>query len=162
HSQERLKINQTIGDWYSKDLTTKTTKFTKCAMKYRFFERKNRYFIAFRQFFVSLCVLRGLFFTDWAILSSKIFSAEFPIRAETISLLQSLTERRDFDEILERIVRILMNRIMSRLGLILTLVALTSSVAAAQEFQKSYNLGAGGRISVSSISGNVSVTGYDG
>ncbi len=42
----------------------------------------------------------------------------------------------------------------------LSLVMITT--AAAQDFRKSYNLGAGGRISISNISGNVSVRGYNG
>jgi hypothetical protein len=41
-------------------------------------------------------------------------------------------------------------------------VILTSVLAAAQDFQKKYEIGAGGHINVSSVSGNVTVTGYDG
>jgi len=42
------------------------------------------------------------------------------------------------------------------------LVALLAVTAAAQDFQKSYQLPAGGSIRVGNISGDVSVTGYDG
>ena len=41
-------------------------------------------------------------------------------------------------------------------------VAVASVGASAQDFQKSYNLPPGGRIAVSSMSGNVTVTGHDG
>ncbi|HXG91247.1 MAG TPA: DUF4097 family beta strand repeat-containing protein [Blastocatellia bacterium] len=37
-----------------------------------------------------------------------------------------------------------------------------AGAAAAQDFQKSYNIGAGGQISIGNISGDVIVTGYDG
>ncbi|HVF88776.1 MAG TPA: DUF4097 family beta strand repeat-containing protein [Blastocatellia bacterium] len=46
------------------------------------------------------------------------------------------------------------------LSAFLSLVMITT--AAAQDFKKSYNLGAGGQIRVSNISGNVSVKGYNG
>ncbi|HXG64566.1 MAG TPA: DUF4097 family beta strand repeat-containing protein [Blastocatellia bacterium] len=55
-----------------------------------------------------------------------------------------------------------MNRVLFRLlastAFTLTLVA----AAAAQDFQKSYNLGEGGRIRIGSVSGDVTVTGYEG
>lgn len=41
-------------------------------------------------------------------------------------------------------------------------IGFASAGASAQDFQKSYNLPPGGRIAISSMSGNVTVTGYDG
>ncbi len=40
-------------------------------------------------------------------------------------------------------------------------VLLAAALAVAQDFQKNYNLPAGGQISVTNISGDVKVTGYD-
>jgi hypothetical protein len=44
----------------------------------------------------------------------------------------------------------------------LFLIAIASVSVSAQEFQKSYSVGAGSRISVRNVSGDVIVTGYDG
>lgn len=52
-----------------------------------------------------------------------------------------------------------MFRVLS-ISAFLSLVMITT--AAAQDFKKSYNLGAGGHISISNVSGNVSVRGYNG
>jgi len=56
-----------------------------------------------------------------------------------------------------------MNRRLFRLSIIsaaLTLMA--AGAASAQDFQKSYRLGANGQISIGTVSGDVKVTGYDG
>ena len=42
------------------------------------------------------------------------------------------------------------------------LLALTAAAAAAQDFQKTYQLGPDGQVSIRNVSGNVIVTGYDG
>ncbi|HEX8091841.1 MAG TPA: DUF4097 family beta strand repeat-containing protein [Blastocatellia bacterium] len=55
-----------------------------------------------------------------------------------------------------------MSKILFRLTAASVFVILTSALCAAQEFQKKYEIGAGGHINVSSVSGNVTVTGYDG
>ncbi|HVG17951.1 MAG TPA: DUF4097 family beta strand repeat-containing protein [Blastocatellia bacterium] len=55
-----------------------------------------------------------------------------------------------------------MSKILFRLTAASALVILTSALAFAQDFQKKYEIGAGGHINVSSVSGNVTVTGYDG
>jgi hypothetical protein len=55
-----------------------------------------------------------------------------------------------------------MKRIVSRLASISLFFVLASIVASAQDFKKSYQLAAGGEISISSVSGDVTVTGYDG
>lgn len=57
----------------------------------------------------------------------------------------------------------MMNKLTFRLLLSAALVcALLALTAAAQDFQRSYNLGAGGTVNVRSISGDVKVTGYEG
>ena len=55
-----------------------------------------------------------------------------------------------------------MNKILFRLTAASMFVVLTSVLAAAQDFQKKYEIGAGGQINISSVSGNITVTGYDG
>ena len=55
-----------------------------------------------------------------------------------------------------------MRRILFRLTAASMFVILTSILAFAQDFQKKYEIGAGGHINVSSASGNVTVKGYDG
>lgn len=44
----------------------------------------------------------------------------------------------------------------------LALCALAAVSAAAQDFQRSYNLGAGGSVEISNVSGDINLTGYDG
>ena len=48
------------------------------------------------------------------------------------------------------------------LGIALAFLFLAASSAAAQDFQKTYELGAGGRVQISNISGDIVVTGYEG
>jgi Putative adhesin len=55
-----------------------------------------------------------------------------------------------------------MSKTLFRLTAASMFVILTSVLAGAQDFQKKYEIGAGGHINVSSVSGNVKVTGYDG
>ena len=55
-----------------------------------------------------------------------------------------------------------MNKLSIRLITVSILLALVGLTAAAQDFQRSYNLGAGGSVSVRNISGDVVVTGYNG
>jgi hypothetical protein len=55
-----------------------------------------------------------------------------------------------------------MSRILYRLAVAVSFLIFTAAIVAAQDFKKSYSLGAGGEISIRSVSGNVVVTGYDG
>ena len=55
-----------------------------------------------------------------------------------------------------------MNRAYSRLIAVCSVVLLTSIVGAAQDFSKKYELAAGGHINIHSVSGNVTITGYNG
>lgn len=55
-----------------------------------------------------------------------------------------------------------MSKILFRLTAASMFVIVMSALALAQDFQKKYEIGAGGHINVSSVSGNVTVTGYDG
>ncbi|HKP14221.1 MAG TPA: hypothetical protein VJZ91_19015, partial [Blastocatellia bacterium] len=55
-----------------------------------------------------------------------------------------------------------MNRIYPRFIAICGFVLLASAVCAAQDFSKRYELGPGGHINISSVSGDVKVTGYNG
>ena len=55
-----------------------------------------------------------------------------------------------------------MNKLSIRLMTFSILLVLVGLTASAQDFQRSYNLGAGGSVSVRNISGDVVVTGYDG
>ena len=55
-----------------------------------------------------------------------------------------------------------MRKILFRITAASMFVTLMSVLAVAQDFQKKYELGAGGHINVSSASGNVTVKGYDG
>jgi Putative adhesin len=55
-----------------------------------------------------------------------------------------------------------MKRAYSRLIAVCGFVLLASSVCAAQDFSKKYELAAGGRINIHSVSGNVTVAGYNG
>jgi hypothetical protein len=48
------------------------------------------------------------------------------------------------------------------LGVALAFVFLAAGSASAQDFQKSYEIGAGGRVQISNISGEIVVTGYEG
>ena len=54
------------------------------------------------------------------------------------------------------------NRAGLRLAVAVVCLMAAAATLAAQDFQKSYRLGAGSRISVRNVSGNVVVTGYDG
>ena len=53
-------------------------------------------------------------------------------------------------------------RAYSRLFLLVAIVLLGCSVSFAQDFTRKYTLPAGGHFIISSVSGNVSITGYDG
>lgn len=53
-------------------------------------------------------------------------------------------------------------RTLLRLSVVLACLGLLSVAVAAQDFQRTYRLGAGGRINIRNISGQVIVTGYDG
>lgn len=56
-----------------------------------------------------------------------------------------------------------MFRFLVRAGIVASFCCLLSvSAAMAQDFQRSYQLGAGGSIRVSNVSGNINVSGYDG
>ncbi len=55
-----------------------------------------------------------------------------------------------------------MNKLSIRLMIFSLLIALAGFTASAQDFQRSFNLGAGGSVSVRNVSGNVVVNGYDG
>ncbi|MFN0111429.1 MAG: DUF4097 family beta strand repeat-containing protein [Blastocatellia bacterium] len=55
-----------------------------------------------------------------------------------------------------------MNKLSIRLMIFSLLIALAGFTASAQDFQRSYNLGAGGSVNVRNISGDVIVNGYDG
>src|SRR4051795_5323591 len=55
-----------------------------------------------------------------------------------------------------------MNRAYSRLIAVCSVVLLISIVGAAQDFSKKYELAAGGHINIHSVSGNVTITGYNG
>lgn len=55
-----------------------------------------------------------------------------------------------------------MKRTTCRLIAICTFVLLTALAGAAQDFSKKYELGAGGHINIHSVSGNITVTGYNG
>jgi len=55
-----------------------------------------------------------------------------------------------------------MNKLSLRAMALSALLALIAVTASAQDFQRSYNLGAGGSVSVRNISGDVIVNGYDG
>ena len=55
-----------------------------------------------------------------------------------------------------------MNRAYSRLIAVCSMVLLASIACAAQDFSKKYELAAGGHINIHSVSGNVTVTGYNG
>jgi Toastrack DUF4097 len=55
-----------------------------------------------------------------------------------------------------------MNRAYSRLIAVGVFVLLSAMVGAAQDFSKKYEVGAGGHITVHSVSGNVTITGYNG
>lgn len=55
-----------------------------------------------------------------------------------------------------------MNKLSIRLMALSALIALIGVTASAQDFQRSYNLGAGGSVNVRNISGDVIVTGYEG
>ncbi len=50
-----------------------------------------------------------------------------------------------------------------RLSVVSAIISLAfAATASAQDFEKSYRISAGGQVSVSNISGDVVVTGYDG
>ncbi len=55
-----------------------------------------------------------------------------------------------------------MKRNLNTLALTGIMLALVASTAAAQDFQKSYRLSAGGSVSLRNASGNMKITGYDG
>lgn len=55
-----------------------------------------------------------------------------------------------------------MKRNLHALALSGIMLALVASTAAAQDFQKSYRLSAGGSVSLRNASGNMKITGYDG
>lgn len=55
-----------------------------------------------------------------------------------------------------------MNRAYSRLIAVCSFVLLVSMGCAAQDFSKKYELAAGGHINIHSVSGNVTITGYNG
>lgn len=55
-----------------------------------------------------------------------------------------------------------MKRNLNTLALACIMLALIASSAAAQDFQKSYHLSAGGNVSLRNASGNMKITGYDG
>ena len=56
-----------------------------------------------------------------------------------------------------------MNRTLFRFSIAIAVVGFVlSSTAAAQDFQKTYRIGAGGQIRIGNVSGDVFVTGYDG
>jgi hypothetical protein len=55
-----------------------------------------------------------------------------------------------------------MNRNSLRLAFVMLCLSLVSAVALAQDFQKSYRLAQGSRVSVKNVSGDVVVKGYDG
>jgi len=55
-----------------------------------------------------------------------------------------------------------MIRTLFRCALVVACLGLISAAAAAQDFERSYRLSAGGRINIRNISGNVEVAGYDG
>ena len=55
-----------------------------------------------------------------------------------------------------------MNKLSLRLMIFSLLIGLTGIAASAQDFQRSYNLGAGASVSIRNVSGDVTVTGYDG
>ena len=55
-----------------------------------------------------------------------------------------------------------MNKISTRLMLVVVCVCLSSLVIVAQDFQKSYRLAQGNRVSIKNVSGDVIVKGYDG
>ncbi len=55
-----------------------------------------------------------------------------------------------------------MNKISTRLMLVTACVCLSSFVIFAQDFQKSYRLAQGNRVSIKNVSGDVIVKGYDG
>jgi hypothetical protein len=57
----------------------------------------------------------------------------------------------------------IMTRIIFRLALLLACCGLVFvTTATAQDFQKTYRIGAGGSVNIRNVSGNVIVTGYDG
>ena len=55
-----------------------------------------------------------------------------------------------------------MNKFSTRLMLVVACVCLSSLVIVAQDFQKSYRLAQGNRVSIKNVSGDVIVKGYDG
>ena len=55
-----------------------------------------------------------------------------------------------------------MKRNLSNFALACGFLLAFASIAAAQDFQKSYRLSAGGNVSIRNVSGNIKVTGYDG
>lgn len=55
-----------------------------------------------------------------------------------------------------------MNKFSLRLAALSALIALAGMTASAQDFQRSFNLGAGGSVNVRNVSGDVIVNGYDG
>ncbi|MBS1788359.1 MAG: DUF4097 family beta strand repeat protein [Acidobacteria bacterium] len=55
-----------------------------------------------------------------------------------------------------------MSKLSLRLMMFLILIALAALTVSAQDFQRTYNLGPGGSVSIHNISGDVIVTGYDG
>src|SRR5216110_3384883 len=55
-----------------------------------------------------------------------------------------------------------MNRAYSRLIAVGMFILLAAMGCAAQDFSKKYELGAGGHINIHSVSGNVTINGYDG
>jgi Putative adhesin len=82
-------------------------------------------------------------------------------QCETFSKASSLTGRKDQLKRFER--SLVMKRRLIGLTVISAALCLAlAGAAAAQDFQKSYRLGAGGLISIGTVSGDVSVTGYDG
>lgn len=55
-----------------------------------------------------------------------------------------------------------MKKIFLRLSLLSVLIGLAFITASAQEFQKSYNLGAGGSVNIRNVSGDINISGYNG
>jgi hypothetical protein len=62
----------------------------------------------------------------------------------------------------ERSVRVMRRKTFSKLVGTVVLCLAAAGAAAAQDFQRSYNLEAGGTISIINVSGDVVLTGYDG
>jgi Toastrack DUF4097 len=55
-----------------------------------------------------------------------------------------------------------MNRLMARAGMAIASLIFVAGTAPAQDFQKAYQIPSGGNVRVSTVSGDVTVTGYDG